>query len=179
MINIEFLKDFFITKDLTLFVVYLFVLIIYWFKNRFFRIFVLWFIKRTPTTLDDDLYPLFNQLINILLVVSAIITTLIKLGIQPQSIITACSAISLAIVLAIKDSVINIIAGFVIMIDKPFKIGDKCCLYSGEEVTVLDIGLRRTKFQCDKNNKPAILIIRNTELMNNKIYNYTMEKKNV
>ena len=175
MFNFNLLKNFFITKDVTLFSVYLLVLIIYWIKNRFFRKFILWIIKRTPTTLDDDLYPLFNQLINVCLIVSAIITTLIQLGIKPSSIITACSAGSLAMALAVKDSITNILAGFIIMIDKPFKLGDKCCLSSGEEVIVLDIGLRRTKFKCKKNEKSAILIIRNIDIVNNKVYNYTMK----
>jgi len=171
----QLLKEFFITKDFTIFIAFVVVYLLYLLKNKFFKKFVTWIIKRTPTKLDDDLYPLFSQLINIILFGSAIITTLIKLGVDINAILTACGAGSLAIALAVKDSIANILAGFIIMIDRPFLINDKINL-NGEDLIVLEIGLRRTIFESRK-EKVSILIICNLDLIKTKIYNYSMVKR--
>ena len=78
---------------------------------------------------------------------------------------------SLAIALAAQDTIANIIAGFMIMVDRPFRLGDKIKLPSAEVVKVLDIGVRRSKFLSQDND--AIIIVPNLELSKSKIVNYT------
>ncbi|MBU0709612.1 MAG: mechanosensitive ion channel family protein, partial [Candidatus Omnitrophica bacterium] len=77
---------------------------------------------------------------------------------------------SLAIALAAQDTISNIIAGFMIMIDNPFRVRDKIKLPSGEIVEVLDIGIRRTKCLAEDG---AIIIVPNLDLSKNKIINFT------
>jgi len=175
MINI-FFKEFWVTKDFTIALCFLITMIIYWCKNHFFNKLIYKIIKKTNTSLDDDLYPLVSQLINVLLFGSAIITGLLKLGIDVTSMVTACGVGGLAMALAVKDSIANILAGFILMVDRPFVIGD-CIEYQNESMTVLDIGLRRTKFKCNENKDYAILIVRNLDLIKTKIYNYSMAKR--
>ena len=81
---------------------------------------------------------------------------------------------SLAIALAAQDTIANIIAGFLIMVDRPFRIGDEIKLPSGEKVKVLDIGIRRSKFLSEEN---AIIIMPNLELSKSKIVNFTYGKE--
>ena len=57
-----------------------------------------------------------------------------------------------------------------IMVDSPFRVGDKIKIPSGEVVTVLDIGVRRSKFLSEDN---AIIIVPNLELSKSRIVNYT------
>lgn len=174
----EILKDFFITKDFTILIIFLLVFIVYWFKNKYLRKFMEWVIKRTPTTLDNDLFPLVDQLVTVALFGSGIITVMIKLGVNTQTIATIGGAGTVAFGLAIKDTLANILAGFIITIDKPFKLGDKIKLASGEKVQVLDIGLRRTQFLYKETPKvKSILIVNNLDLVKNKIYNYTLAKE--
>ncbi|MFH1848359.1 MAG: mechanosensitive ion channel domain-containing protein, partial [Candidatus Omnitrophota bacterium] len=80
----------------------------------------------------------------------------------------------LAIALAAQDTIANIIAGFLIMIDNPFSIGDCIKLPSGEKVKVLDIGIRRSKFESEDG---AMVIVPNLELSKSKIINYTYKEK--
>ena len=173
----QLLTEFFITKDFTILIIFLAVWIVYWVKNKYFKKLIQYVIKRTPTRLDDDLYPLVDQLINVLLLGSGVITALIKLGINAETIMTISGAGTLAIGLAIKDTLANILAGFIIMIDRPFTLGDRIKLSSGEKVKVLDIGLRRTQFLYVENKVKSVLIVTNLDLVKNKIYNYTYAKQ--
>jgi len=62
-----------------------------------------------------------------------------------SSIIVSLGVGSLAVALAAKDTLANMISGFMIMTDRPFRIGDRIMLESGEKGDVYDIGLRSTK----------------------------------
>ena len=76
----------------------------------------------------------------------------------------------MAIALAAQDTIANIISGFMIMVDRPFRIGDRVKIPSGEVVDVLEIGVRRSKFL---SQEKAIVIVPNLELSKSKIINYT------
>ena len=91
-------------------------------------------------------------------------------GVNINALIAALGVGSLAIALAAQDTIANIIAGFLIMIDRPFRIDDKIKLPSGEIVKVLDIGIRRSKFLFEDN---AIIIVPNLDLSKSKIVKYT------
>ena len=47
-----------------------------------------------------------------------------QLGLQINSIIAALGAAAVAIALAVKDSLSNVASGILIIITKPFKVGD-------------------------------------------------------
>jgi small-conductance mechanosensitive channel len=88
-----------------------------------------------------------------------------------SALLTALGVGSLAIALASQEIIANMLAGFIIMIDRPFKIGDKIKLASGETGCVKQIGLRSTKIKMD-DNKEALLIVSNSELMRSRIQNF-------
>ena len=95
-------------------------------------------------------------------------------GVNISALVAALGVSSLAIALAAQDTIANIIAGFMIMIDRPFRIGDEIKLSSGDVVKVLDIGVRRSKFI---SQDEAIVIIPNLELSKSKIVNYSYGKE--
>ncbi|MFC1699490.1 mechanosensitive ion channel family protein [Candidatus Omnitrophota bacterium] len=126
--------------------------------------------SQTATKLDDRLIPLFARTARIAIWVLALLVILPFYGINISALVTALGVSSLAIALAAQDTIVNIIAGFLIMIDNPFKVGDRIKLPSGEMVEVLDIGVRRSKFQSEDK---AMIIVPNVDLSKNKIVNYT------
>ncbi|HDN85773.1 MAG: hypothetical protein DRP68_02650 [Candidatus Omnitrophota bacterium] len=143
-----------------------------------------WYEKKvalqTKTRLDEELIPLLRRTAKIGLWVISLLIILPLFGVNITALVTTLGVGSLAIALAAQDTIANIIAGFMIMIDRPFRIGDRIKLPTGEVVTVLDIGIRRSKFSLDDQ---AIIIVPNLELSKNKIVNFTYAeeelKKNI
>ena len=138
------------------------------------RVYDLKVAAQTATTLDDELIPLMQRCANIAIWVVVFITVLPIYGVNINALITAIGVGSLAIALAAKDTISNIIAGFLIMIDRPFHSGDRIKIPSGEGVEVLTIGARRSSFITDEN---TVIIVPNLNLSNSKIINYTYGEK--
>ena len=118
--------------------------------------------------LDRQLLPLVEKVGTIFLVVTALIITLKHFDYDILSLVTALGIGSLAIGMAAKDTLANMISGFTLMIDRPFRIGDRIQLTSGQFGDVLDIGLRSTKIKTVDN---TLLIIPNSDLCNTTVIN--------
>ena len=118
--------------------------------------------------LDRQLIPLTEKLISIFLVGTALIIVLKHFNYDILSLVTALGIGSLAIGMAAKDTLANMISGFTLMIDRPFRIGDRIQLTSGQWGDVVDIGLRSTKIKTADN---TLLIIPNAELCNTTLIN--------
>ena len=129
---------------------------------------------KTRTSLDDEFIPLFNKVGVILLWVIGFIIILSHFGVNINALIATLGVSSLAIALAAQDTIANIISGFLIMVDRPFRVGDEIKLPSGEKVKVLDIGVRRSRFLSEDN---AIIIVTNLKLSKSKIVNFTYGKE--
>jgi len=121
--------------------------------------------------MSRQLIPLVEKLFMIFLIGTALIITLKHFNYDILSLVTALGVGSLAIGLAAKDTLANMVSGFTLMIDRPFRIGDRIQVgpkagdVAGE---VVDIGLRSTKIKGDDNN---YLIIPNSELCNSTLVN--------
>ena len=126
--------------------------------------------KKTTTRLDDELIPLIRRTIKTGIWIVAFLVILPLYGVNISALIATLGVSSLAIALAAQDTIANIIAGFLIMIDRPFRVGDKIKIPTGEIVEVLDIGIRRSKFLAEDK---AIIIVPNLDLSKSKIINYT------
>ncbi len=126
--------------------------------------------EKTRTRWDDEFAPLLKRVTNLIIWIIAVLIILSNFGININALIAALGVGSLAIALAAQDTIANIISGFLIMIDRPFRVGDKVKLPSGEKVEVLDIGIRRSKFLSEEG---AIIIVPNLELSKQKITNFT------
>ncbi|MDD2336659.1 MAG: mechanosensitive ion channel, partial [Geobacteraceae bacterium] len=122
------------------------------FANITYRIadeFLAWYAnrveKRTGTKVGTQVFPLIRKVFTIFLVCAALIVVLKHFGYDVLSLLTALGLGSLAIGLAAKDTLANMISGFTLMIDRPFRIGDRIQLASGKAGDVVDIGLRSTR----------------------------------
>jgi small-conductance mechanosensitive channel len=120
--------------------------------------------------MSRQLIPLVQKVCSIFLIGMALIITLKHFNYDILSLVTALGVGSLAIGLAAKDTLANMISGFTLMIDRPFMIGDRIQL--GAQVgDVVDIGLRSTKIKGGDN---TFLIVPNSELCNSTIINMAL-----
>ncbi len=127
--------------------------------------------RRASVHTDDLLLPLISRAALILIWICVLLVILPLYGINITALVALLGVGSLAVSLAAQDTVANIIAGFLIIIDRPFHRGDRIKLPSGEIVEVLNIGIRRSRFLLAE--EKAIVIVPNLDLSRNKIVNYT------
>jgi len=123
---------------------------------------------KTETTLDDEFLPLFQKILKIIIVISAVVVVLSHFNFNVTSLVAGLGIGGLAISLAAKDTLSNIISGFTIMIDRPFRVDDHIILQSGDRGVVENIGLRSTKIQLYEKN---ILVVPNAEMVNSRVIN--------
>jgi len=126
--------------------------------------------RRTSSKLNEALLPLINRVVNILIATIALIIVLHHFGQDVSSLVVSLGVGSLAIALAAQDTLANMIAGFVIMLDRPFRVGDRIQLPSGEVGDVYEIGIRSTKILDFDNNT---IVSPNADLIKGRIVNYS------
>ncbi len=118
--------------------------------------------------LDRQLLPLAEKLGTLFLVITALMITLKHFGYDILSFVTALGIGSLAIGMAAKDTLAQLISGFTLMLDRPFRIGDRIQLTGGQVGDVTDIGLRSTRIRTMDN---MLLVIPNSDLCNTMVVN--------
>jgi small conductance mechanosensitive channel len=104
-----------------------------------------------------------------LLMIFVAIATLQQLGVQTMSLITAVGAAGLAVGLALQGALTNFAAGMLLVMLKPFKVGDYIQA-SGESGTVIEIGILTTIIQSMDNKR---ITLPNGALTNGNIVNYS------
>ncbi|MDP1677586.1 MAG: mechanosensitive ion channel [Bacteroidota bacterium] len=125
--------------------------------------------KNKQKDFQQTLSPLANRVVTIVVIAFAAIVVLEHFNYSVTSLLTILGAGSLALGLAAQDTISNMISGFVIMIDRPFRVGDRIKIPSGEVGDIFEIGMRSTKILDFDNN---MLIVPNNELIKTKIVNY-------
>lgn len=121
--------------------------------------------------LDISLKKFLLNLLNWALKVLLILAVLGTLGIETTSFAAVLAATSLAVGLALQGSLANFAGGVLIMIFKPFKVGD-LIEAQGEMGTVKEIEIFTTKLIGLSNKE---IIIPNGSLSNGNIVNYSTE----
>jgi len=126
--------------------------------------------SKTESTADDRLIPLVEKILKTIVVILAVIFIFSAWNINISPLLATAGIAGLAVGLAVKDSLANILGGLQLVLDKTFKVGDKVQLESGELGVILDIGLRSTKLKTYDNE---VIYIPNGILANAKVKNYT------
>ncbi len=145
------------------------------FTWRFVHNFFIWYGKematRTETDLDEQLMPFFRRLAMIILWMIGIITLLGHFEVDVSALVTTLGIGSLAIALAAQEALSDTISGFLIMIDRPFRIGDRVEIQDlGTWGDVIDIGLRSSRIRTRDNR---MVIIPNSVIGKSLIVNYS------
>jgi small-conductance mechanosensitive channel len=132
--------------------------------------------EKTETMVDNIIFDLLNKFSGIIIYAIAIVLALDVLGINVMPFVAGAGILGIAIGFAAKDTLSNLIAGVLLIIDRPFEIGDRIEVWSAPAGSatwgdVMDIGLRATKIRTTDN---IIIIIPNNEIMKRDIVNYTI-----
>lgn len=125
---------------------------------------------RSGTNLELEFLPLMDKLVMVLVFLIGLLTILDHFRIDIKSLLVTLGVGSLAIGLALQDTLANMFGGFAIMLDRPFRIGDFIELTGGESGHVTKIGIRSTQILNGDHN---ILSIPNAVLVKTMITNYS------
>jgi small conductance mechanosensitive channel len=133
-------------------------------------------IDKTKTKVDDIIFDLLNKFSGAIIYATAVILALDILGINVMPFVAGAGVAGIAIGFAAKDTLSNLIAGVLLIIDRPFEVGDRIEVWSAPAGSatwgdVIDIGLRATKIRTTDN---IVIIIPNNEIMKRDIVNYTI-----
>jgi len=121
------------------------------------------------TTVEETIRIFVANLLNSLLMVIIFIAAINQLGIETTSIIAMLGAAGLAIGLALQGSLANFAAGILIVIFRPYKVGDY--IEAGSAAgTVLDIQIFSTVLKTPDNK---VVVVPNGTIMDSSIINYT------
>ena len=148
--------------------------------NEFFIIAIKYLEKnladKTETKIDNIVFDLLKKFAGAIIYITAIIIALDMLGVNVMPFIAGAGVAGIAIGFAAKDTLSNLIAGVLLIIDRPFEIGDRIEVWTAPSGSatwgdVIDIGLRATKIKTTDN---IIIVIPNNEIMKRDIINYTI-----
>ncbi len=115
--------------------------------------------------------PILQRFAMVLLIIFAAVILLDHLGINVTGLAAAAALIGLAIALAAQDIIGDLISGYVILMDRPFRVGDRIEI-PGQDAwgDVVEIGTRTTRIRTRDNN---LVIIPNSTIADGQVTNYT------
>ena len=94
-----------------------------------------------------------------------------SIGISIAPILASLGVGSLAVALALQDTLANVFAGFHLIADKPLEAGQFIRLQSGEEGHVVLVGWRSTRLKTQQNN---IVVVPNAKLAGTVLTNFDL-----
>jgi small conductance mechanosensitive channel len=118
---------------------------------------------------DDTVTPLFAKATRILIIAVTVLAVLNQFGVQTASLIAVLGTIGLAIGLALQGTLSNIASGIMLLILRPFNVGDVVDIGSTSGV-VDEIGLFVTEMHTFDN---VAITMPNSKVWGNEIKNYT------
>jgi len=119
----------------------------------------------------DPVLVLLVRLAQVVIVIIGATVLLSNFGINVTAFAAALGLGGLAFSLAARDTIADAIAGFIILVDQPFRIGDRIEIQGiGTWGDVVDIGLRTTRIRTRDNR---MVIVPNSTIGSNQIVNYT------
>jgi MscS family membrane protein len=102
--------------------------------------------KQSDSSLDDQLVPFIAKTLRIFLVMTAVLVVAQNMGYSVSGLLASLGIGGIAIAMAAKDTIANIFGSIMLLIDRPFRVGD--WIKTGEfEGVVEEIGFRSTRIR--------------------------------
>ena len=121
------------------------------------------------TNMDDMLVNFILSIANAILLLFVIIAALSQLGVDTSSLVALIAAAGLAVGLALQNSLSNFAAGVMLIIFKPFKVGD-FVQTAGEMGVIESVGIFTTNMKTGDNKE---VIIPNGTIYGGSITNFS------
>lgn len=126
--------------------------------------------SRSETPLDKQMIMFIRRMALILIVAIAIIIVLGHFEVEISGLVATLGIGSLAFALAAQAALADTISGFMIMVDRPFRIGDRIEIMELDTWgDVEDIGLRSTRIRTRDNR---MVIVPNSVISKSLVVNY-------
>lgn len=122
---------------------------------------------------DETITPIFVKAVKIIIIAVTILAVLNKFGVDTASLIAVLGTIGLAIGLALQGTLSNIASGIMLLILRPFNVGDTVDIGSTSGV-VDEIGLFVTQMHTFDN---VAITMPNSKVWGTEIKNYTRNDK--
>ena len=138
---------------------------------------VLWRISHA--ILKSDLVAHWNEeaknlvilVLRTLIICIAVLAAAESLGLSITPILASLGIGSLAIALALQDTLTNFFGGIYLLIDKPVRVGDYVKIDDNTEGNIVKIGWRSTWIRLSTNN---LVVIPNSKLLANQVTNFSL-----
>ena len=117
---------------------------------------------------EERTIPLFDLMLTIIIIGAAAYALLMVWDINPTAWLASAGVVGIAVGFAARDTLANLFAGFFIIADAPYKLGDYIVLDGGERGEVTKVGIRSTRLLT---RDDVEITVPNSEMANSKIYN--------
>ena len=114
--------------------------------------------------IHKDILFLLGRTLRTTLVIFGLISALGTMGINVSALVASLGLTGFALGFALKDALSNLLAGVLVLVYRPLKIGDKI-IVTGFEGTVVQIDLRYTTLKTEGRT----ILIPNANLFNNPV----------
>jgi len=122
---------------------------------------------KTETKLDDMLVPLVRKSVRIAVVVVVAMFILDQIVEDITTLLAGLGVGGLAVALAAQDTIKNFFGSLMILLDKPFQVGDRIVI-GGHDGPVVEVGFRSTKIRTLEGH---LVTVPNSLIANEKVQN--------
>jgi MscS family membrane protein len=129
--------------------------------------------RLTSRSLDSQLIRLGTRLVGLVAAVAILIQGGDELGFPAYSVLAGLGVGGLAVALAARDTIANLIGSLLITIEKPFRVGHAVRI-GGTEGTVEDVGFRSTRIRTPDN---SLVTIPSSAVVNTTVENLSIRSK--
>ena len=117
---------------------------------------------------EERTMPLFDLMMTVIIVAIAAYALLQVWNIDPTAWLASAGIVGIAVGFAARDTLANLFAGFFIIADAPYKVGDYIVFDTGERGKVTKVGIRSTRILT---RDDVEIIMPNSAMANSKVVN--------
>lgn len=122
------------------------------------------------SSIDSQLIRLVLRLITFIVAIAILIAGADRIGLPAYSVLAGLGVGGLAVALAAQQTIANLIGSLIIMVEKPFSVGDSIKL-SGTEGVVESVGFRSTRIRTSYN---SLVTIPSSQVVNSTVDNMAL-----
>ena len=129
---------------------------------------ILGHIRERFSLVEERTLPIFDLILTVIITGFSAYALLLVWDINPAAWLASAGVVGIAVGFAARDTLANLFAGFFIIADGPYQLGDYVVLDTGDRGEVTKVGIRSTRILT---RDDVEIIVPNSEMANTKIFN--------